>query len=114
MCILLLIGGPGSFYTGLSVGQHTIDVRFTPTGSTQVTAFQLQFNIAGNYLLCVCLSIKPLLTNNFANDTSFFINYRKFLSNNLMYLTGLYQITTLLKRGNTLQQALVYFECVSF
>ena len=70
MCILLLIGFPGSIFTGLSLGQHTIDVQFTPTGSTRVTAFQLRFNIAGNYLLCVCISIKPLLTNNFANDTS--------------------------------------------
>ena len=111
MCILLLIGFPGSIFARLSVGQHTIDVRFTPTGSTQVTAFQLQFNIAGNYLLCETIAY------NFANDTSkysFFINYRKFLSNNLMYLTGLYQITALLKCGNTLQQVLVYFECVSF
>ena len=77
--VLLLIGFTGSIFTGLSIGQHIIDVQFTPTGSTQVTAFQLQFNIAGNYLLCVCLSIKPLL-NNFANVTSkysFFINYKK-------------------------------------
>ena len=76
MYILLLIGGPGTFYTGLSVGQHTIDVRFTPTGSTQVTAFQLQFNIAGNYLLCICLSIKPLLTALLLNTTIILVNTR--------------------------------------
>ena len=66
MCFLLLTGFPGSMYSGLSDGQHMIDVQFTPTGSTQVTTFQLQFNI-GNYLFCVSLSIQPLL-NSFAND----------------------------------------------
>lgn len=36
----------GDTFTGLSDGAHTIDVRFTPEGTSQMLSFQLRFTIA--------------------------------------------------------------------
>ena len=67
------ITGPSGFmYTGLSVGSHTIEVMFTPDGSSQMIPFDspFQFNISpapttipiGNYYYCWHVTILSSLT----------------------------------------------------
>ena len=41
----ICLGTSGTMYSGLSVGSHTIDVRFTPTGSTSTLTLMLDFDI---------------------------------------------------------------------
>ena len=46
--ILVFKGASGDTFTGLSDGAHTIDVRFTPEGTSQMLSFQLRFTIGNN------------------------------------------------------------------
>jgi len=52
---LCLLGMEGTMFTGLSAGQHSIDVRFTPAGSTIPTGLQRQtFNIGSVPMPTTC------------------------------------------------------------
>ena len=47
--MLLFKGQSGDTFTGLSDGAHTIDVRFTPEGTSQMFNLQqLRFSIGNN------------------------------------------------------------------
>ena len=46
-----IIGMSGSMYSGLTDGSHTIDVHFTPAGSSNTTVLQSNF-VIGNHVLC--------------------------------------------------------------
>ena len=49
LTMLLFKGQSGDTFTGLSDGAHTIDVRFTPEGTSQMFNLQqLRFSIGNN------------------------------------------------------------------
>ena len=44
----LFKGQPGDVFTGLSAGSHTIDVQFTPDGSSQMLSLKFTFTVGNN------------------------------------------------------------------
>lgn len=46
--VLFIQGSSGDKFSGLSDGPHTINVRFTPDGLTQVLQLRLPFRIGNN------------------------------------------------------------------